>query len=80
MKKKKIDWFKQLSSRAKAEILSGLLHTVLEHMPKSTSKFTQKHRRQMTLALSDCSILANDMTAVDFRRLRKYYQDLEDRT
>lgn len=83
-KKQEIDWFKKLSPRVKAEILGGVLHQLMETYARTGSKrvkvkINKKDRQQAYKALFDCSILADDLTTLDYKHLRSYFKDLEGR-
>lgn len=71
-----MSWFHNLSNGSKAEILSGILHELVDHTPSISRRMSKKQKMRLNKVLSDCSILADDLTEVDFKNIRDYFKEL----
>jgi hypothetical protein len=68
---KQKDWFLVLSARAKAEILSGVLHE-LENLPEVLEVLPERYIKKANRALADCSIPHNKLRKRDLRAINEW--------
>ena len=71
----KQDWFDRLSLAAKAEILGGILHQLVDHMPKQWRRMPPKWRKLARRAQSDCSVWHADLTKKDIRNIGDWFKE-----
>jgi hypothetical protein len=68
---KQKDWFVVLSARAKAEILSGVLHE-LENLPEVLEVLPERYIKKANRALADCSIPHDNLRKRDLRAINEW--------
>lgn len=76
LKKSKKLWIDKLSTKAKAEILGGVLHQFEEWTsPKIWNRLPKKLQRLIRRAQHDCSIWHEDLSKKDYKQIREWFEE-----